>query len=124
MDQTQRQYYDTMLERGRGYIIIDDGHVRGILTFAIGSNDYKYLYSRDPWTLLDDEPNGDTVYIEQLITTHDTHNIIRKQFRAILADIKHRFKNVDKVKWARAPAEFRKHKIRGRKPNVYCKSIK
>jgi len=124
MTDDQRQYYYDMKDRGRAYLSIDDdGHIAAIVTFFIGNDDNKYLYGRDPWTVLEDEPDGETVYIDQLIAHGNLKKEIYQQFKNVLTDIKNKFTNVKQAKWVRAPAGFRKHKIREGKPNVHCKNI-
>lgn len=124
MDKT---YYKKMLQRNRGYVVVIQGHVAGVITYFIGDNDNKYLHGRDPWTMLDDEPDGETLYIDQLLVKDNvkhTARIIHKEFTKLLSTLKLEFPNIKQVKWMRAPASFRKNKIRGEKPNVHCKSIK
>lgn len=123
MDGHQRKYYDDMQRRDRSYLVIKDGHLVGVLTYWIGDDDNKYLYGREPWTMLEDEPRGSTVYIDQLLTRHMTHAFIHREFTKILEDITRKFPNVEKVKWVRAPANFRKNKVRGGRPHVHCKHI-
>jgi len=121
-----KEFYTEMLKRDRGRIVVINGHVAGVLVYFIGDNDNKYLHGREPWTILDDEPDGETLYIDQLIMKDNvklTTKLIHKEFKKVIAGLKQDFPNIKQVKWVRAPASFRKHSIRGEKPNVHCKSI-
>jgi len=98
MEDWQKQYYRKMLEMDRGYLFIKDKHVAAVLTFLIGSDDDKYLYKRSPWVLIGDEPDGDTVYIDQLLVKeHEAKGCIHKEFHQFLSYIKEKFPNVKRA---------------------------
>jgi len=127
MDEAQQQYYYDMLSRGRAAIILNDGHVAGVLTFFVGDDDKKFLTHHVPWTIVEDDPNGTIFYIDQLLSSKvrnmgdNIHNLLSD----ILRDSKKKFKNINKVKWVRVGAQFRKNKITEGVTNViHCKNLK
>ena len=126
MDDEHKKYYHTMLDRNRGHLFLKDGHIAAIATFFIGDDDDKYIYNREPWTIIDDDENGETVYIDQLIVKdHAANGCMHKEFATFLKWVKKNFPNTKRAKWVRVNAKFRKHKIKeGVKSNVYTKSFK
>lgn len=126
MDDSQKKYYKDMLERNRGHIFIKDGHVAAIATFFIGDDDGRYLYNRVPWTVIPDDSNGTTLYIDQLLVKdHQAHGVMHREFALFLKWVKNNFPNIKRAKWVRVDAAFRKHGIKeGVKSNVYIKDIK
>lgn len=115
-----------MLERNRGHIFVKDGHVAAVATFFIGDDDDKFLYNREPWTLIDDDPDGETVYIDQLIVKdHQANGVMHREFAMFLKWIKEHFPKTKRAKWVRVNAEFRKHGLKeGVKSNVHTKNFK
>jgi len=116
MDDAQRKYYDDMFERGRGVLVTNDGKLVSVVTFFVGDNDERFLTGHTPWTVIEDDPNGTTVYIDQMLTYKGraTHAFIHREFSNFLVQLKKKFKNIVKVKWVRVGAQFRKHeKIEG-----------
>jgi len=126
MDDNNKAYYYKMLERGRAQIIIKDDHVAAVVTYLIGNDDDKYLHSRTPWTIIEDDPTGRTVYVDQLIVKdHHAYSHIHREFTKVLTNIKQQFPQVERAKWIRIGAMFRKHGIKeGAKSYVHCKNIK
>lgn len=125
MDDRQTKYYSDMLSIGRGHLVTKHDHVIAIVTYLIGSDDEKYLTKRIPWTLIDDNPDGETLYIDQLIVKGaDSSGYIHREFGRFLGWAKEEFKNIKQVKWMRVNADFRKHGNKeGVKANVHCKNI-
>jgi len=121
-----KKYYYDMLQRGRGHLFQKDGHIAAVITFFIGDDDAKYLYNHEPWTVVDDDPDGTTVYIDQLIVSgHQGNGCMHRELAVFLRWVKKEFKNVKRAKWVRVNAEFRKHGIQeGVKANVHTKSIR
>ena len=121
-----KQYYRDMLDRGRGYICTNDRHVIAICTFFVGDDDEKYLTGHIPWAIIDDDPKGTTLYIDQLIVKDDKPvRVVHSEFTRFLKWAKTQFPNIQRAKWVRVNAEFRKHGIKeGVKSNVHVKSIK
>ena len=107
-------------------MFLKDGHIAAIATFFIGDDDGRYLYDRVPWTVIEDDPTGKTVYIDQLlIKDHAANGCMHREFTLFLRWIKNNFPNVKCAKWARVNAEFRKHGIKeGVKSNVHTKNIR
>lgn len=116
MDDRQKAYYWDMMDRGRAVLVTRDGHLVAVVTFFIGDDDRKYLTEHVPWTLVDDEPTGTTLYIDQMLAYkgRPTHSFIHSEFNNLLRELKKKFKNIKTVKWVRVGAQFRKHgKIEG-----------
>lgn len=127
MDSNNKAYYLEMLLRNRAQLILRDGHLTGIVTYLIGEDDDRFLYKRVPWELIDDAPSaGTTVYIDQLIVgEHDSYSYIHREFNNVLSKIKQQFPQVERAKWIRIGAMFRKHGIKeGARSYVHCKNIK
>lgn len=104
-------YYWDMIARDRGVLVLKDGHVVAVVTFFIGDDDDKFLINHDPWTIVDDDPYGSTVYIDQMIgyKGRSTHSFIHREFTNLLRELKEKFPNIKRVKWIRVGAQFRKH---------------
>lgn len=116
MDEAQRKYYDDMLAGDRGVLITRDGRLVSIVTFFIGDDDAKYLLYHTPWTIVNDDPQGTTIYIDQMLTYkgRSTYRYIHVEFGKLLKELKKKFPNIKTVKWIRVGAQFRKHgKIEG-----------
>lgn len=116
MDESQKQYYHEMIKRGRGTLGIKDGHLIGVVTYFVGDDDDKYLKFHTPWTIVDDDPNGTTLYIDQLLVYKDksTGHSLQRELTKLIKELKRQFPNVKRVKWVRVGAQFRKHgKIEG-----------
>ena len=124
MHNWQKEYYHKMLQRDRAVLFVRNEHLVGIATFFIGDDDEKFL-GRQPWTVVEDDPDGKTVYIDQLITNGQTSDIIHTELTKLLNDIKAKFTRVSRVKWSRVNAEFRKHKqTQGVSNGIHTKDIK
>lgn len=126
MDENNKAYYYKMLEAGRAQLIIRDDHLVAIVTYLIGDDDDKYLHNRVPWEIIEDDPSGSTVYIDQLLVKeHDSLPYIHREFNNVLNKTKQQFPQVERAKWIRIGAMFRKHGLKeGAKSYVHCKRIK
>ena len=126
MDDQNKEYYREMLARDRAQLVIKEGHLVAIVCYLIGDDDDKYIHDRVPWELIDDDPTGTTVYIDQLIVKDDTpYKHIHREFTVVLRNIKQKFPQVTVAKWIRIGAMFRKHGItEGAKTYVHSKRIK
>lgn len=103
MDDRQKQYYFEMAKRGRLiHLSTDDGR-KGILTYFIGNGNPKKYQQREMWSIIDDEPNGNTIYCDQLLTDHDKLNkyIGISVWRDIKRYFKNKYPNIDNIKWKR-----------------------
>ena len=126
MDDKNKEYYHAMLRRNRGQLIIKDGHLVAVVTYLLGDDDDKYIYTRTPWELIDDDAAGSTVYVDQLIVKdNEPYRYIHREFTTVLQNIKQKFPQVTVAKWIRIGAMFRKHGIiEGAKTYVHSKRIK
>ena len=127
MDEVQRKYYYDMIESGRASLIVKDGHLVSIVTFFVGDDDDKYLLEHTPWTIVEDDPNGSTLYIDQWLTYkgRSTSSYVHREFTKLLKSLRGKVPNIKRAKWVRVDAQFRKHGIkRGVKRYVHCKNFK
>lgn len=113
-EERAKTYYMKMMLRDRLMPIYVNNGLRGLITFYIGNGDMNKYTDRDHWTLVEDEPRGDTCYIDQLVTTQDDDNpvyawITWKHFADF---IRRRFLNVKRIIWTR---------IKGGRRYVYIK---
>jgi hypothetical protein len=103
MDDKQIQYYFEMKKRGRLIHLTTEFNGNGILTYFIGNGVPEKYQKRDMWSIIEDEPNGDTIYCDQLITGHS--KLPTRIAIGIWRDIKRYFKskypNIDKIRWVR-----------------------
>lgn len=115
-----------MLERNRGHLFIKDGHVAAVATFFIGDDDDRFLHKRTPWTVIPDDAEGETAYIDQLvIKDHAANGCMHKEFAMFLNWLAETFPNTKRAKWVRVDAGFRKHGLKeGVKSNVHIKNFK
>lgn len=116
MDDSQKRYYYDMIRRDRSALVLCDGKLVSVVTFFIGNDDERFLTHHVPWTIVEDDPNGTIVYIDQMITYKGraTHAFIHREFTNLLRSLKEKFPNIKTVKWIRVGAQFRKHgKIEG-----------
>jgi hypothetical protein len=123
MEDWQKIVYYAMIILNRGLMIKSEDKLIAFIAYWIGDNDDKYLYERVPWTIIEDDPQGTTLYIDQLLTIRNQHKGVHSKFTELLKEFKHRHPTIERVKWSRAPVRFRKLQIPGGRPNVYCRSI-
>lgn len=115
MDAKQIQYYFEMKKKGRLiHLSTEDGR-NGILTYFIGNGNPNKYWNRSPWSVIDDEPNGDTIYCDQLITDHNKLNayIGLSVWRDIKRYFKNRYPNIDKIKWIKVQRHTNKEEQNG-----------
>lgn len=67
MDTKQVQYYQDMLGKGRLISFAHNDRLVCFVTYFIMDSDYK-----EPWSMIEETPNGEFCYIDQYIT--DKHN--------------------------------------------------
>lgn len=126
MDDAQVQYYHDMLARDRAVMIIKNKHLVGLVTFFVGDDDEKYLLGHTPWTVVDDDPAGSTLYIDQWLTYkgRSMAGNVHREFSNGLKSLREKFVNIKTVKWVRVGAQFRKHGItEGVKRYVHSKDF-
>jgi len=116
MDDAQKKYYWDMLGRERGVLITHEEKLVGIVTFFVGDDDAKFLLYHKPWEVIEDNPDGTVLYIDQFIAYKGRSMMsqIHREFTNGLKELKIKFPNIKTVKWIRVGAQFRKHgKIEG-----------
>lgn len=100
MTEKQKGYYLEMAKNSRLIPLRINDKVKGIITFFIGSGYPDRYINRDPWEVVNDEPNGDTIYIDQLLTSKDEENPYYSLY--VWKDIKNHFRqNYPYVKYIR-----------------------
>ncbi len=103
MDDKQIQYYFEMKKRGRLiHLATNDGR-QGILTYFIGNGNPNKYQKRDMWSVIDDEPNGNTIYCDQLITDHNEENpyVAFSIWKDIKRYFKEKYPAINRIRWIR-----------------------
>ena len=103
MDKEQKQYYFEMAKKNRLLRLNIDGKVIGLITFFIGNYNIDKYINRDQWSIVDDEPDGNTLYIDQLLTDKSDDNPYYSLFvwQNIKKFIRKNFSNVKTIRWNR-----------------------
>lgn len=115
MNNRQKQYYFEMKKRGRLIHLSTEYNGNGILTYFIGNSKPEKYQNRNPWSVIDDEPNGDTIYCDQLITGHSKLPtcIAIGIWRDIKRYFKTKYPNIDKIRWIRVQRHTNKEEQNG-----------
>ncbi len=103
MDDYQKAYYKEMRRKDRLVPFIVDGKTHGFVTFFIGNGNVEKYVREDMWSVVDDEPLGDTCYVDHLITNKDRKNCghAHKCFSTFVDLIKNKYPNVKRLRWNR-----------------------
>lgn len=117
MNKHQREYYKTMELRDRLIPLVVNGKTRGLLTFYIGNGNINKYVRQDMWSVVDDDPKGETCYVDHLITDSEAinHRYSWDCFRAFINHIAAMFPNVKTMRWNR---------VKEGKVSVYHKSFR
>jgi len=94
-------YYYKMQKKNRLIPVKDnDGKLIAIFTFYIGNNDNKYIRN-NPWTVLEDDESGTTIYIDQLISKKKAKTkLVFDTWAEVKRYFKERWPQVERIKWA------------------------
>ena len=113
-------YYKEMLKRNRLLPFFYKGKMICFISFFIGNKNEEGKFVRDdPWSVLDDDSNGDMCFIDQLWTNKTSHWINHK----LTYMVWHNFKNFIKENYPQAEyIYFRRWK--NNKVNIYIKRIR
>lgn len=92
-----------MKQRNRLIPIREDNKLIGIVTFFVGNGEIDKYVRENSWTVVDDDSNGDTIYIDHLVGTKG------KSYSKYSLEVWHylktywkkRFKNITKIRWNR-----------------------
>lgn len=106
-----------MLLKKRLIPILKGSKTVGLISFYIGNLVSKYV-RKNPWSILDDEPEtGTTCFIDQCITDKKTcnHNYTWKVWKHFNNYIRQTYPKVKKIRWNR---------LKGGIAHVYTRSIK
>lgn len=74
MTDKQKQYYFEMAKRGRMFHYKKDNRLVCFITYFLSNGEPTKYINREPWTIIDDEPEGDVLYIDQLLTDKNRDN--------------------------------------------------
>lgn len=102
MNSYQQSYYDQMLKKDRLIPIIIEGRILGFITYYIGSEIDRYVRD-DPWSVLEDNPEGSICFIDQCITdkNKDNYKYAHATFRRFIDIINIKHPSVHVLRWNR-----------------------
>ncbi len=102
MTPVQLQYYKDMKTKERLIPLFDDDKLRGLITFYVGNSQEDRRYIRtNMWSVLNDNPKGDTVFIDQCIMKEGRKYQPLAIWHFIKKYLKKKFPNVKHIKWNR-----------------------
>ena len=110
-----KPYYQEMLKKARLMPFIVDDRLAAFITFYIGYEYEENKYVRDnPWELLNDDEEGNTCWIDQLITDNNSVNprLSYRAWREFKAFIKRTYPKVKIIKWKRWKKDWGESKTR------------
>lgn len=116
MNAYQQSYYCQMLVKDRLIPITQEDSLVGFITYYIGSDVDTYVRD-DPWSVLEDNPDGEICFIDQAIMNHEkkytefSHSV----WSEIKRIIKEKHPSVNLIRWNR---------FKGGKVHVYQKAVK
>ena len=97
-----RTYYHRMAQRNRLIPLRFKGKLKGLVTFYIANGNIEKFINRDPWHIVDDSPDGETVYIDQCVTNHAISPLMSLSiYHNVIDYIKSEFPAVKYVRWNR-----------------------
>jgi len=103
MTNEQKQYYYEMAKRDRLLMLYVNGKSEGLLTFFIGNGSPEKYIRDDMWSVVNDDPKGNTCYIDHLLTSKDRNNPYASLY--VWHNIKNHIKNnyplVKRIRWNR-----------------------
>ncbi len=102
MNNHQQTYYHKMAQKGRLIPIKDRGELRGIITFFIGNGSPEKYTNREMWSVIEDNPKGDTCYFDHLVTRGERKTNARDAimiWHNIKLYLKNRFPTLKKFRW-------------------------
>lgn len=93
-------YYKYMIANERA---LTYGTGKALITFFIGMPyDRQRFLDKEPWTIIDDDPDGTMCYVDQMITDKDDNNKHSYILWKLLIDhIRNKFVNVTTLTWNR-----------------------
>ncbi len=92
-----------MLKRDRAFPVHIKGKLKCYITYFIGNGNVNKYVRDDPWSVIDDEPEGDTCYIDQCVSSKEkeNHKYNRFVFGLFIGYIKNKFPQVKFLRWNR-----------------------
>ena len=102
MTETDKLYYDIMLEKGRLFPYIKNEKLKCFITFYIADDISQYAEA-DPWKVLDDDCFGKICYISQMLTDKSSDNprLAFDAWHHFKTYIKNSFPTVQSICWRR-----------------------
>jgi len=96
------EYYAKMAKRDRIFSFRKDGKFYGLITFLVGNSDNKFVRD-DPWSIVEDENNGQIVYIDQFLSNRDNTDMKSRVtfWNELKTYLKLRFSDARCIKWNR-----------------------
>lgn len=91
-------YVKEMLKRKRVFAIYDNAEIIAIVFYYL-SNDYRLIYKKGTWDVVNDDPNGHQIYIDKMVCKKFDRNVLR----AIKQSIEDEFPNITEGVWHRSP---------------------
>ena len=104
MDKEKLEYYFEMKRRNRLIPVRDkNGCLAGFFTFFIGNGNPQKYVNKDSWSVVDDETNGDTCYIDHLIRNTEYKQRVNSfsVWKSLKQYIKLNYPLVNKLRWNR-----------------------
>lgn len=74
MNEYEKSYYYKMRDRDRLVRLEHEGKFCGVLTYFVGNGNVDKYVRDDSWSVVDDEQNGNRIYIDHLLTTKEHFN--------------------------------------------------
>ena len=99
MDEEKKKYYYEMKRRNRLIPLFQDGQLVALLTFLIGNG--KGFVRKNPWSIVKDYLNGDTLYIDQVLRNKDYSERVNslKLWAELKEYVKENYPNIRKITW-------------------------
>lgn len=93
-----------MAQRDRLLSLFDDNNkMIAFITYYFGTGDMSKYINRDPWSIIEDEPNGDIMYIDQIISNKKEGNQVYswQVWRNLIKYTKKIYPKVKEILWRR-----------------------
>lgn len=91
-------YLKEMLKRNRVITVMNGDAIEAVLFFYL-TNDYRRLYRKPTWAIVEDEPEGSQIYIDKMVCKKFTKELHIRLAQAI----EERFPQVVEAFYHRAP---------------------
>lgn len=95
------RYYLEMANRNRLYPVRKDGKLIGFISYYVCNGDIDKYINKEPYEILEDNANGDCIYIDHLIGTFNktyAKDSLQIWF-GLKKYLKRQFPHIHKIKW-------------------------